>query len=69
MSTFLLDICKTELSVWIMAESLDTIMDIYAEDDSDQLASEIKLVEKLHVLAPLFKNKVRFCFQLEYLKL
>lgn len=52
-----------------MAESLDTIMDIYAEDDSDQLASEIKLVEKLHVLAPLFKNKVRFCFQLEYLKL
>ncbi|XP_050489362.1 HEAT repeat-containing protein 3 [Bombus huntii] len=58
-STFLLDICKTELSVWIMAESLDTIMDIYAEDDSDQLASEIKLVEKLHVLAPLFKNKMR----------
>lgn len=59
MSTSLLDICITELSIWVIAESLDAIMDIYAEDNSDQLASEIKLVEKLHTLVPLFKSKVR----------
>ena len=58
MSTFLLDIYITEPSVWVIAESLDAIMDIYAEDNSDQLASEIKLVEKLHTLVPFFKNKV-----------
>ncbi|KOX74373.1 HEAT repeat-containing protein 3 [Melipona quadrifasciata] len=58
-STFLLDICITESSVWVIAESLDAIMDIYAEDNSDQLASEIKLVEKLHTLVPLFKNKMK----------
>lgn len=48
----------TESQVWIMAESLDTIMDIYAEDDSDQLASEVNLLKKLHALVPVFKNKV-----------
>ncbi|CAD1473283.1 unnamed protein product [Heterotrigona itama] len=58
-STFLLDIYITEPSVWVIAESLDAIMDIYAEDNSDQLASEIKLVEKLHTLVPLFKNKMK----------
>lgn len=58
-SIFLLDTCMMESKVWVMAETLDAIMDIYSEDASDQLASEIKLVEKLHTLLPLFKNKVR----------
>ncbi|KOC68595.1 HEAT repeat-containing protein 3 [Habropoda laboriosa] len=58
-SWFLLETCKLESKVWIMAESLDAIMDIYAEDDSDQLANEFKLLEKLHGVVPLFKNKVK----------
>ncbi|CAK9833560.1 HEAT repeat-containing protein 3 [Anthophora retusa] len=58
-SLFLLETCRLESEVWVMAESLDAIMDIYAEDDSDQLASEFKLLEKLHGVVPHFKNKVR----------
>lgn len=48
-----------ESKAWVMAESLDAIMDIYSEDDSDQLATEIGLVEKLRGLLPHFKTKVR----------
>lgn len=65
-SIFLLDTCMMESKVWVMAETLDAIMDIYSEDASDQLASEIKLVEKLHTLLPLFKNKARL-FSLNYI--
>lgn len=55
-----------ESKVWVMAEFLDTIIDIYAEDNSDQLANEIKLLEKLQTLIPCFRNKVRFLLQFEY---
>ncbi|XP_031829629.1 HEAT repeat-containing protein 3 [Nomia melanderi] len=55
----LLSSCMMESKAWVIAESLDAVMDIYAEDDSDQLANEIKLVEKLRELVPIFKNKVR----------
>ncbi|KZC11750.1 HEAT repeat-containing protein 3 [Dufourea novaeangliae] len=56
-TVFLLDACMTESKAWVIAEALDAIMDIYSEDDSDQLAHEIELVGKLHALVPLFKNK------------
>lgn len=62
----MLDACILESKVWVMAEFLDTIIDIYAEDNSDQLANEIKLLEKLQTLIPCFKNKVRFLFQFKY---
>nr|XP_033336474.1 HEAT repeat-containing protein 3 [Megalopta genalis] len=58
-TAFLLDACTTESKVWVIAESLDAIMDIYAEDDSDLLANEVELVGKLHTLIPVFKNKMR----------
>ncbi|XP_076644959.1 HEAT repeat-containing protein 3 [Halictus rubicundus] len=58
-TAFLLDICTMESKAWVMAESLDAIMDIYAEDETDQLANEVELVGKLHALVPVFKNKMR----------
>lgn len=48
----------SETKVWVMAESLDSIMDIYTEDNSDELANQIKLLDRLHTLIPVFKNKV-----------
>lgn len=41
-----------------MAESIDALMDIYAEDETDCLAAEIELVPKLLSLIPHFKSKV-----------
>lgn len=61
-STFLLDISKTETHVWVIAESIDAIMDIYTEDELDHLAADIKLVPKLLSIMPHFKNKVNITF-------
>ncbi|XP_076233884.1 HEAT repeat-containing protein 3 [Calliopsis andreniformis] len=58
-TTFLLDTCMLESKAWVIAEALDAIMDVYSEDDSDQLASKIELVKRLHTVLPYFKNKVR----------
>ncbi|XP_072760652.1 HEAT repeat-containing protein 3 [Anoplolepis gracilipes] len=58
-STFLLDICTTDTQAWVIAESIDALMDIYAEDETDCLATEINLVLRLSSLTPHFKSKVR----------
>lgn len=46
-----------------MAESIDALMDIYAEDETDYLAAEIELVPKLLSLIPHFKSKVNILFR------
>lgn len=58
-SNFLLSMSKMEKEVWIMAECLDIIMDIFMEDETDQLAEEIELVDGLHCLVPIFKHKTQ----------
>ncbi|KYM86105.1 HEAT repeat-containing protein 3 [Atta colombica] len=57
-STFLLDTSKTETRVWVIAESIDALMDIYAEDETDHLAADIKLVPRLLSIMPHFKSKM-----------
>ncbi|XP_051173186.1 HEAT repeat-containing protein 3 [Leptopilina boulardi] len=58
-SVFLLETCTKENEVWVIAESLDAIMDIFAEDETDTLAKEINLVEKLKSFMSILKNKIR----------
>ena len=53
-----MDTCTKENEVWVIAESLDAIMDIFAEDETDILAEDINLVEKLQTVVPILKNKV-----------
>lgn len=55
---FILDQALRENEVWVLAEALDTIVDLYSEDETDFIAAKVKLVEKLAVLAPILKNKV-----------
>lgn len=55
---FILDQAHKENEVWVLAEAVDTLVDLYAEDDTDVLAVKVKLVDKLKVLAPILKNKV-----------
>lgn len=58
-SVFLLETCTKETEVWVIAESLDAVMDIFAEDETDTLAADINLVEKLQTIVPILKNKIR----------
>lgn len=57
-SKFLLDTSGKETEVWVMCEALDAVMDIFAEDETDSLARDIQLVQKLEPLVPVLSNKV-----------
>ncbi|XP_063822156.1 HEAT repeat-containing protein 3 [Ostrinia nubilalis] len=56
---FILEQAHKENEVWVLAEAIDTIVDLYSEDETDILAAKVKLVDKLAVLAPILKNKAR----------
>ncbi|KAJ9594173.1 hypothetical protein L9F63_014402 [Diploptera punctata] len=56
---FLLDVCARESELWVVAEAVDTIMDVFAEDETDLAAAQINLVEKLQTLLPSLRHKVR----------
>lgn len=58
-----------ETQAWIIAESIDALMDIYAEDETDCLAAEIELVPKLLSIIPHFKSKVIYCFVNTFLRI
>jgi hypothetical protein len=60
---FLLEVCSRESELWVVAEAIDTIMDIFGEDETDNVAADIKLVDKLQALLPSLKQKVRSCFE------
>ncbi|XP_054720951.1 LOW QUALITY PROTEIN: HEAT repeat-containing protein 3-like [Uloborus diversus] len=57
--TFLLEISAKVSDIWLTAESLDVIMDVFAEDHLDGIAQEICLVDKLTHLLPLLKGKIK----------
>ncbi|KAJ2947909.1 hypothetical protein O0L34_g9700 [Tuta absoluta] len=56
---FIIEQAHKENEVWVLAEAIDTLVDLYSEDETDGLAAKVKLVEKLQVLAPILKNKAR----------
>ncbi|XP_030040343.2 HEAT repeat-containing protein 3 [Manduca sexta] len=56
---FILEQAHKENEVWVLAEAIDTIVDLYSEDETDALAAKVNLVDKLMVLTPILKNKAR----------
>ncbi|GBP75299.1 hypothetical protein EVAR_19948_1 [Eumeta japonica] len=55
---FILEQAHKESEVWVLAEAVDTLVDLYAEDETDALAAKVKLVEKLIAVVPILKMKV-----------
>ncbi|KAH9637671.1 hypothetical protein HF086_009339 [Spodoptera exigua] len=55
---FILEQAHKENEVWVLAEAIDTLVDLYSEDETDVLAAKVKLTDKLAILAPILKNKV-----------
>ncbi|XP_043496613.1 HEAT repeat-containing protein 3 [Polistes fuscatus] len=58
-SIFLILTCKEVSSAWINAECLDALMDIFSDDETDQLAKELGITTELSELLIAFKQKVR----------
>ncbi|KAJ8735590.1 hypothetical protein PYW07_007210 [Mythimna separata] len=56
---FVLEQAHKENEVWVLAEAIDTLVDLYSEDETDGLAAKVKLVDKLAILAPILRNKAR----------
>ncbi|CAH2102481.1 unnamed protein product [Euphydryas editha] len=56
---FILEQAHKENEVWVLAEAIDTLIDMYSEDNTDIIAAKVKLVEKLEILVPVLRNKAR----------
>lgn len=56
---FLLDVCYKDVELWVEAEALDALFDVFAEDHLDAIAAEILLVERLRGLLPRLKHKIK----------
>ncbi|KAK3913982.1 HEAT repeat-containing protein 3 [Frankliniella fusca] len=56
---FLLNVASRDPEVWLSAEALDCIFDVFGEDETDKAALDIDLVSKLRSLAAPLKSKVR----------
>ena len=56
---FLLQCARMENSAWLIAEAVDAIMDVFAEDHLNTVIRELELVQKLSALLPQLKAKVR----------
>ena len=55
---FLLESCARDTSLRVAAEALDKIFDMFAEDDTDNLALQLGLVQKMKAVLPGFKVKM-----------
>lgn len=60
----LLDICEKDNLAWVIAESIDALMDIHGEEDTDHVAMEIDFVPRLRNLVAHFKSKVKHIINL-----
>jgi len=61
-------VCSRSSDLWVIAEALDVIFDVFAEDHLDGICQKISLVEKLSHLLPLLKGKVSFTLNIYFLK-
>lgn len=55
--SYLMEAAEKDAALWLTAEALDSLMDLFSEDCTDQVASEISLVRRLESLAPRLKTK------------
>ncbi|XP_054278790.1 HEAT repeat-containing protein 3-like [Macrosteles quadrilineatus] len=56
---YLMNFVENQKALWLIAEALDALLDLFAEDCTDAAAIEIKLVIRLGTISHRFKAKVR----------
>ncbi|XP_035224930.1 HEAT repeat-containing protein 3-like, partial [Stegodyphus dumicola] len=57
--SFLLDVASKDSHIWVVAEALDILLDVFAEDHLDWLAQRICLVEKLTNMLQFLKGRIK----------
>lgn len=57
-SNYLIELAEKQQTLWLTAEAVDALLDMFAEDGTDQVAAEINLVARLQAVAPRLKRQV-----------
>lgn len=55
----LLQQCFKETDVWTLSEALDALMDLFSDNDWNQISYELSLTQKTKELEKILKNKLR----------
>lgn len=55
----LLQQCFKETDVWTLSEAIDALMDLFSENDWNQISYEVNLAQKTRELEKILKNKLR----------
>lgn len=56
---YILQTCAKEMNVWTISEAVDALMDMFSDNDWNQIALELNLVQKSKELERLLKHKLR----------
>lgn len=55
----LLQQCSKENDAWALSEALDALMDLYSDNEWNQISYELNMVQKTKELEKVLKNKLR----------
>ncbi|XP_059158780.1 HEAT repeat-containing protein 3-like [Physella acuta] len=56
--TVLLEVASNNADIVVVSEALDSLFDVFKEDNTNQIAKDIGLVDKLRSMQPSFRTKV-----------
>ena len=57
-ANFLIEAATRDVELRVVAEAIDKIFDMFAEDDTDNVCKQVGLIEKMKKLQPGFKTKM-----------
>lgn len=66
---FLVISCQGELDMWTMSEGLDSLMDMFKDNDWHQISKDLNLPQQCKKIDKIFKNRVnikRFIYFLDF---
>ncbi len=55
---FLVEVIGHDADLWVVAEALDSLFDVFGEDHVDPVVKEIGLVNRLRNILPMLKARV-----------
>jgi hypothetical protein len=61
---FILETTIKEDDVWTISEALDSFMDMFSDNDWNQIVHELNVIAKSKELEKILKTKVRFSWNL-----
>jgi hypothetical protein len=57
-ATFLTEAATRDVELRVVSEALDKIVDMFTEDETDKLCTQVGLIGKLKKLQPVFRTKL-----------